>query len=105
MDQVTETATKLVDMLPAYGSEKLDILHGWAIKIMLVSALVELLMSLGTWKSFGWMLVFQLILSAVGLWLNRHGKDTGVWIVAILSILVYPITRIPWIDGKFNFSG
>lgn len=103
MEKATETATKIIDMLPAMGASKCDLIHGWAIKIALAAAVVEILMSLGSWKNFGWTLVFELILSIVGLYLNRHCKDTGVWIVALLSVLVYPVMHMQWVENKFHF--
>ena len=99
METVVTPIEKLLDKLPMLGAEphfRCPLLQGWPVKIMLAVVVIELLLSLGTWRRFGWMLIIQLILSVVGLYLNRNCKTNTVWILVALSALAYPvITHLP----------
>jgi hypothetical protein len=81
---------KLASIFGNPAAMKQDCLQGWPIKIAIVIALVEIIMALGTWGSFGWTVVIELVLLIIALYLNRYNKTIGVWIMALLTLLVYP---------------
>lgn len=88
MENINEALIKAVDMLPALGTKpKVDPLGGWGVKVMLVAAVVQLIMSaMGSWKRFGMVLIIELIIAILGIWFNRHGHEVMVWIMAVLAI-------------------
>ncbi|MDR3540322.1 MAG: hypothetical protein P4L69_05065 [Desulfosporosinus sp.] len=103
MEAIQQGVAKGVDMLPTYGAKsKVDVFTGWPIKIMMLIAVIESVLALGTWSRFGWTVMFQLVIVVLGLWMNRNGNESHVWIAVLASLAVGPLVH-RWKDGVWGW--
>lgn len=96
MDIALDKITEIIDALPSLdkdSDEGCGVIDGPPIKIALVAAVLEVLMSIGTIKRFGYTLLLEIIVAFIAFYLNRNCKQKAVWATAVMAVVAAYIPK------------